>query len=242
MAASLWLGPSAAISHASAAALWQFPGFPPGPVELSVEKAKRTGRPIVIHKVKEPLARVVTKVGPLPVTNAGHTILDIAGKVAGDVIEETVEDAVRRGLTSVSHLRWLAQSRRGRSATGIASLRSVLDEVGSQTRVSESRFETRLFLVLRRSALPPPKNQFEVRDNGKLVARVDFAYPEAKVALEADSYRFHSGRQAWERDIDRRGELTALGWKVLNVTWRQLEQDPKGVVERVKKALGSGLF
>lgn len=240
MAAALWLGPDAAVSHGSAAALWRLPGFQPGAVELSTHRARKNRPPIVIHGVKGSLATVVTKVGPIPVTNAGQTLVDIAGKVTGDVIEEALEDAVRRGLTSASHLRWLLQSRAGRNASGIAALRSWLDDADPE--VCESRFETRLFLVLRRSALPPPKKQFEVCDGSRFVARVDFAYPESRLAIEADSYRFHSGREAWESDINRRGDLVALGWQIIQVTWRQLEQDPIGVVERIKRALGCSLL
>src|SRR5438270_9369463 len=49
---------------------------------------------------------------------------------------------------------------------------------------------------------------------GHLIARVDFAFPAAKVAVEADGYRWHSGRAQWQQDLERRNALTNLGWRV----------------------------
>jgi very-short-patch-repair endonuclease len=53
-------------------------------------------------------------------------------------------------------------------------------------------------------------------------ARVDFAYPSVHVAIEADGYRWHSGRLKWEHDLERRNSLTALGWGVVHITWTDL--------------------
>lgn len=95
-----------------------------------------------------------------------------------------------------------------------------------------------MFRILRQASVPLPIKQFEVLDGDEFLARPDFAYPEARLAIEADSYRFHSGRQAWEEDLARRSALVAAGWQVLHVTWRRLERDPAGVVRQVQKALG----
>jgi len=67
---------------------------------------------------------------------------------------------------------------------------------------------------------------------------VDFAFPEARVAIEADGYRWHSGRARWERDLARRNSLTALGWRIVHVTWADLTQDPATLIARIKTVIG----
>ena len=82
----------------------------------------------------------------------------------------------------------------------------------TQQRAPESVMETRLLQVLRASGLPAPVVQYEVWDGGLFVARVDAAYPDARIAIEYDSDEFHSGRLATKRDRDRRHRLIGAGW------------------------------
>ena len=70
-----------------------------------------------------------------------------------------------------------------------------------------------------------------------MVARVDYAYPEARLAIEADGYRWHSGRVRWEQDRARLNELTLLGWRIIHVTWSELIRNPEAVVARIRTAL-----
>lgn len=236
MAAQLWLDrPDAAISHLSAAALWELPGFLRGPIELSTTRWKKPLPPVVVHRVGVEVGGDTTTVGPIRVTNAGRTLVDVAGLVPPDGLEAAVEDAIRRRLTSAGHLRWLCQKRRRKNAKGLETLRRLLESRGGRT--TESQFEVRLLQALRRASLPAPVRQHEIREGGKLLARVDFAYPWAKVAIEADSYTFHSGRAAWESDLVRRSAITAMGWLVIHVTHRQMESGFDEVVQRVRDAL-----
>ena len=69
--------------------------------------------------------------------------------------------------------------------------------------------------------------------------RVDFAYPAARVAIEADGFRWHSSRQQWDRDRARRNALTAMGWTVLNVTWAELRDNPDAVINTISALLQS---
>lgn len=234
MAGQLWLGDDACVSHASAAALWGFPGFEPGLVDLSTTRPKKPLPPVVVHKSCIDLRRHTTTVGPLRVLNAGRTMVDIAGSISPDLLERCIEDALRRRLTSTKHLQWLLHDRYGKGAAGASTLRRLLD---SRLAVTESEFEARLLQALRRTSLPIPVPQYEIFDGHRFVARVDFAYPWAKVAIEADSYQFHSGREAWEHDLERRNALTAIGWFVIHVTYRQMEEGLDGVIGRVREAL-----
>ena len=235
MVAQLWLGPDSSISHSSAAALWCLPGFQRGSVELSTTRPKKPLPPVVVHKVSASLRGDTTTVGPLRVTNAGRTLVDIAGGTTVEMLERALEDALRRRLTSARHLQWLVESRYGKGAKGIAALRTLIGPTIGP--VTESDFEVRLLQAIRRASLPPPVRQHEIFDGSRFIARVDLAYPWAKIAIEADSYQFHSGRQAWEHDLQRRNALTALGWLVIHVTHRQMESDLAEVTARIREAL-----
>ena len=82
-----------------------------------------------------------------------------------------------------------------------------------------------------------PVPQYEVRDRGRLVARLDFAYPELRLGIETHGYRFHAGRERWQRDIRRENRLKQLGWVVLVYTWDDVVGDEARVVEEVSLAL-----
>ncbi len=75
-----------------------------------------------------------------------------------------------------------------------------------------------------------------MKDQGGLVAVVDFAYPDLKLAIEADGYRWHTGRIRWEHDLARRNRLTALGWRTLHVTWSDIEQRSEELMARIAAA------
>jgi hypothetical protein len=81
-----------------------------------------------------------------------------------------------------------------------------------ERRAPESEMETALVQCLRRNGWPEPIPQFEIRQAGKFVARVDAAYPEWRIAIEYQSNEYHCGRLASERDNDRRLRIIAAGW------------------------------
>lgn len=96
--------------------------------------------------------------------------------------------------------------------------------------------EARLRLVLLASSLPRPVAQHVVLDvRGRFVARVDFAWPDVRVALE-----YEGGWHAHNVGPDRRrlNALTAAGWTVVFVTAADMA-DPVALVARVAAAIVS---
>lgn len=65
----------------------------------------------------------------------------------------------------------------------------------------------------------------------------DFAYPEHRVAIETDGYRWHTGRRKWQHDLARRNALVALGWLVIHVTDEDLNSASNRVVEVISATL-----
>lgn len=241
MAACLGGGAGAVASHRSAAALWELAGVEPGEIEISVPRGRRISpRGVVVHEVLALPAADIALVDAIPATTPPRTVLDLAAVAPRDMVEEALDDALRRKLVSFRWLRWrLAQLRRS-GRPGVTVLESLLRarEDGS---VPESVLETRLLRILDRAGLAAPLCQYEVRDRrGKLVGRVDFAYVDVHLAIEVDGYQWHSGRQRWERDLERRNALTNRGWRIIHVTWSDLERRPDEVVRTITRALGLG--
>jgi G:T-mismatch repair DNA endonuclease (very short patch repair protein) len=97
---------------------------------------------------------------------------------------------------------------------------------------AESPQETRLRLLLGRSGLPAPIAQFRVFDDEGFVGRVDFAYPDLKIAIEYDGL-WHGERTAFLSDRERLNRLAAAGWTVLHVTADDMRH-PERLAARVR--------
>ena len=125
-----------------------------------------------------------------------------------------------------------------RAATrGAASARRAAAYVRERV---ESPMETRLRLLLVLAGVPEPEVNREVRDrDGFLLARLDLCWRGAKVAVEYDGRQHLTSAGQWERDVERRNDLTAAGWVLITVTAAGIYRDPEDTVRRVRQALAS---
>jgi very-short-patch-repair endonuclease len=235
LSACLWAGDDACASHRTAAALWGLEDVAWDGVELSTaRRVRRSG--ITVHFAAIP-TRDRARVESIPLTGVARTLVDLGAMVGKEVVEAALADALRRRLTSLERLRARLDDLGGKGRRGAAVLRSLLQEWDPKAAPPESVLEARLIRLLRRARLPEPVRQFEIRERRTLLARVDLAYPDVQLAIEADGYRFHSGRVAWQRDLNRRNALTSRGWRVIHVTWTDVTSRPDDVVTEVRRAL-----
>lgn len=241
IAACLAWGEGALVSHRAAAALWKLPGFDPGPIEITVPRGRhrRHAGGTVAHRLPPLPQADVARVDAIPVTAVARTLIDVAFAASRETLEEALDDALRRKLVSLSRLRWRLSELSQSGRPGIAAMRDVLAARDPSCAVPESVFETRLLRALRSARLPAPVLQHQVRDARRVVAVVDFAFPAARLAVEADGYRWHSGRARWEQDLARRNTLTSLGWRVIHITWADLTTRRTETIHRIEKALAA---
>jgi very-short-patch-repair endonuclease len=237
-AASLWAGRSSALSHESAAALWKLEGFAPGPIVASTCRSLKPVPGVRIHRVSAIGPADVGDRDGIIVTSPARTLFDLAGTHPGKV-EVALDGALHCGLVSLPRLRWFVRTHAGRGRPGSAVMRSLLSARPDGYVPPESPLEGKVWSLLRRTGLPPPVRQHRVLDGGRVIARVDLAYPDAMVAIEVDGYRWHSGWQAWRDDLARRNRLTALGWRVLHVTHDDLVARPDGIVDHLRALLSA---
>jgi very-short-patch-repair endonuclease len=237
MAASLWSAPDGLVSHDTAAVIWGFDGITQRALHVTTPRGRHLRRSdVVVHRVDNLLPVDVATCGPISITSPLRTAVDLAGVVGRAALELAIESALRRGLFSPGQLRWRATGLMGTGRRGSEQLRRLLDE--RSLGRSESAPEVELARVLERGGLGAPIRQFPVRVNGRLVARVDLAYPDARVAIEYDSDAWHSGVARRHKDAERRNRLRALGWTVVEITSAMLRA-PDALVGLVRGLLAN---
>jgi very-short-patch-repair endonuclease len=208
LAAVLAAGDGAVLSHASAAALWEYLRPIQGRVHVTVGAAvHRSSRPgLRIHRSRTLTARDITRRRGIPVTSPARTIEDIRGEVEPYLFRRALRQAELAGHR-VPHL----------------------------DRVKRTRSDLEL-LFLRlcdRHGLPRPLVNQRVHGY-----RVDFYWPDQRLAVETDSWDYHRGSVAFEDDHDRDLELRAHGITTRRYTGDQLEAAPEAVVADLRQELG----
>ncbi len=241
LAACLAAGPDAVVSHRSAARLWGFDGLRQGlVVEITVARPScHRLRGVVVHRSTDIDRSMPATRDGLPVTGPRRTLVDLGAVVRPRRVGQALDDALARRLVTLDGVRdeLDAVARRGRRGAGV--LRAVLDERCGEGRQPDSVLEARMLRLCRDHALPMPVCQFEVRAGRRLLGRVDFAFPELRLAIEVDGYAHHSSPEAFQRDRARQNDLVGAGWTVLRFTWDDLHRRPERVVTAIHRVLGA---
>jgi very-short-patch-repair endonuclease len=232
MAALLWAGPGAVVSHTTAAALRGWNGFRLEPVHVSLPRRLRSLPRIVVHEIAPQQAIPTSCAGPIATTSVPRTLLDLAATDHGR-LEQALDEAIRKKQVLPEDM-WLMldrpnmHGRRGRPA--LAQLLQARSRQGAPT---DSEMEDMFMRIVRRYDLPDPCRQYRFRLNESDI-RMDFAYPARTLAIECDSYAWHMDRASFERDRERDLKLNALGWGVLRFTWSMLRWRQHFVAEQVR--------
>jgi hypothetical protein len=234
MAAVLACGPGAVLSHRSAALL------------RGIRREERKGEPVHViapnRRGRSPAGIVAHRDGTLrpqdrtrwkgiPVTTVERTLVDLAGSEPIEALREAVGQAEQLRALNRDRLRALLRHCRGRR--GVARLRLVLDEVRSPANRTRSELE-RLFLRMcdRTGMSEPAVNALiEVEDD---LLEVDFVWPAARFAVEADSRRHHDTDTAFQTDRRRDQQLQLAGWRIARCTWEQVEREPRALGRRLR--------
>ena len=223
--AACWAGGFRAVaSHRSAAALYGLAGGRTNMIEITCPRWRRARHDgLVVHETKALDPSDIRIVDGIPATSPERTLFDL-GAVCGLITIKMGFDKARRlGLVTYRSTEGalFRLARPGRP--GSRKLRAVLEDRNPALAPSESEMETLMLEVIGRHGLPAPVPQHEIRANGKVIARVDAAYPEHRIAIEYQSTQEHSGYDPLVRDSARRNRLYAIGWSVIDVTHPELQ-------------------
>ena len=180
------------------------------------------------HRMKLTADEVVRRPSGLWVTTAHRTALDCAAHLSHEAAVCLLDAGLHRGLLSKQRLQQALDDRRGHA--GVVMARAALAAVDHR---AESVAETlaRLLLLPHLPGLVP---QWKIRDaGGDVIARVDLADKEAKLAIEVDSKRWHSGGHMVAKDRRRDRRIEPLGWWTERITWHELRTEQDEVVARI---------
>ena len=230
---SLVMPRAAALGGATAAVLWGLDDLASSAdeVEVVVPPGTRWTPGPGVRVRSAPLVGDVVRSGPwLRWTGGVRTAVDL---IRRDGRDESVVLLDRMATARVADL--------GEVRAAVAGLRRCRGSVAARRTVgladglAESPPETRLRLLLHRSGMPLPVAQFEVRSGGRFVARVDFAWPDRRLAVEYDGV-WHGDPQQFPEDRRRLNRLAAAGWRVHFVTKEDMRR-PDELLAGVAAAL-----
>jgi len=165
----------------------------------------------------------------IPVTSVPRTLVDLAGVLSeGGLARACHEAEVRYRLKPNQVDAVLA---RRPTTPGAAKLRRVLH---GDTPVTLSKLESRFLALLRAEGLPLPHTNKPA--GGRYV---DCRWPEHKLTVELDSYRFHSSRFSWEQDRRREREAYARGDDLRRYTYGDVFEDSRDMMAELHTVLGA---
>lgn len=224
------LGPGAAASHRSAAWLHGLIAKPPTVAQVTVQSDyTRCLAGVEVHRSGLPVpARPVRSVRA---TDAARTVVDFAATAASGELAMVVDRALAAGLVRLVDL---VDSAGSSDRRGSARVRRCLEERGLVGGPEPSVLESAMVRLLVRHGLPLPRAELLAGPLG--CYRLDFAYPERKLASEVSGYTWHHSAEQLTRDHARLRALTLQGWMVLTYTWMDVVHSGEVVAAEIAAA------
>jgi hypothetical protein len=189
----------------------------------------RPARGLVVHRRE---GAPLTVVAGRPTTSPAWTAIEVARSLRRPRALATLDAALRSGTCGRDELRRVLKQHAGRR--GVVAARELLE---SASPLAESPMESEARLVMIDGGLPPPMLQYEIVDRNGEKWRLDFAWPELRVAAEYDGVDWHSGPEAFFRDRKRSAALQDLGWAVVPIVAEDVRNRPVELVRRIERRL-----
>jgi very-short-patch-repair endonuclease len=206
----------------------------PRVARIEVATSSRSFHPVRVHR-RLPTGDPTISVDGIRCTDAARPLIDVAGRLGLDDLEDGFERARKLGLVSTASLARRFERLSGRGRPGAPKVRAVL--ASARPNPLDSKLEGRTWRMLRSSSLAEPVRQLRIEVMRRKWYRADFAWPELLVAVEAEGFEWHGSRARWKADKGRVAALERLGWRVLVVTWDDVTQRRAETLDRIAMAL-----
>jgi len=227
-AAVLACGPGALLSGPAAAwLLGLIKGSAPQPSVIAWTERRVEG--IETHRCRRRDARDAATYRGIPLTTVARTLVDLARVLDRDDLARACHEAGVRSGATPAHVDEVLSRRPG--SPGAGKLRAVLR---GDVRVTLSVLERRFLARLRAAHLPLPKTNRVAGSH-----RVDCRWPEQRLTVELDGYRYHHSRHAWEQDRRREREARARGDEFRRYSYGDVAEDPAYMLAELVALLGN---
>jgi len=232
-AAVLACGPRCAVSHRTAAALWDL--LPtPGRLEVTTSGRGEPRSGIHLHRTTSLPAVDLTHHGDdrLPLTTPTRTLIDLAAVLTPHRLERVCHRAqVLRLLDAVAVAQRLAELP-GRPARSLRAAMATL--AAAEPDLTRSELEERFLALLGAHRLPRPLVNATVHGH-----EVDFLWPAAMLVAETDGAATHLTPAAFAQDRRRDAALLLAGYRVVRFTWTQVTAEPRAVAATLRGLLAA---
>ncbi len=150
---------------------------------------------LMVHqRTDAPLHRVSGRLATAP----AWTVVEVARQLTRPRALATLDAALRSMRCTRNEIECAVAEQRGRR--GIVAVRALLPFADGR---AESAMESEARLVMIDYGLPLPELQYPIYGPHGEVWRVDFAWPDVRVAAEYESFDWHVGRDEMLRDKTR---------------------------------------
>jgi len=219
-------GEGALLSGRAAGHLFGLLKGPAPPPEVTAPTERRvTG--VRTRRCRQMDPREATTFRGIPVTTVTRVLVDLAAELPPPQLARACHEAgVLHGTTPTQVEAVLARRPNSR---GAANLRMILR---GEVRVTLSTLERAFLALLRDAGLPLPETN---RSAGG--RRVDCRWPQERVTVELDGYRYHHSRHAWEQDRRREREARARGDEFRRYTYGDVFEEPRFVLQELRGLL-----
>lgn len=222
------------LSWFSGAAHLEFLEWEERPVEVTIlGTSVRRIAGIRVHNARTLHWRDVFRHKGIWVTSPARTLLDLATVLHPKALRGAARRAQANHRVSMRQL--LEVIERSNGHRGVGALRAAIADGPAPTR---SKLENLLLDLLDRGGIDRPEMNARLRF-GAITIIPDCIWRDRRVAIEADSERWHEHKLTREHDADKQAILEAHGWRVLRLDYQQVQRRPQQTLERVRAALAT---
>jgi hypothetical protein len=225
VAALLAAGPSAFLSHRTAAALWRLRALTIRWIDVTVPGQGRDHRdPLILHRTRCLEPEDVVVIDGLRVSSVPRTLIDCAAHEHPSEVRRLVTQAIRKEVLDLEQMQEALQRHRRRK--GVArKLRPALAayEIVTTNRTSPFEYAFDDWLA-EHPEIPQPVRNVTIGHY-----EIDCYWPVQRLAVELDGREFHIAAADFERDRVKDAYLQKLQIRVLRITPRRFRSDRRGV-------------
>jgi hypothetical protein len=173
----------------------------------------------------------------IPVLAPPVALLLLGAVVPPGRVESAVHDMVFQRFTTRAGLLDALATYGGRGRRGTTALRRAIRSLTLDGAATQTNLELDLLRLLRLHGLPDPVSQLAVVDADGRSRRLDLAYPDRLLDVEADGDRWHLNPGDRTADRARDAALAALGWRVLRFGTADVHVHPARTIAAVRASL-----
>lgn len=233
-AVNLWLGNEGHFRSTTAARLLGLEGIPQ-PIRITVARTSVPMTPpwLKVFRVAPGDPARARSIGGRRIAPVERILLDLAAELPAADAGRALDDALRRGLTTIGRLHAVAEEESGRK--GVVGLRSLLRARDARDERVRSEFESRMLRILRKvDGSVDADHHLEVSGERFVL---DFYFPDVRLGIECHSIKWHLGHGAFKKDVRRHRLIASAGIELLFFTWDEVTSTPARVEAEVRDAV-----